>query len=117
MILVTVRQHNAPYLLPVLFKIGEVGDNKIDTEHIVIGEGKSAIYDEYIVTALVDVDVLAYLVYAAERHNPYGRLSAAFLFVLRKERRVLLLSRFLLVIVMMRLVVGKHRLFIISAVC
>ena len=116
-VLVAVRQHNAPYLLPVLFKIGEVGDNKIDTEHIVIGEGKSAIYDEYIVTALVDVDVLAYLVYAAERHNPYGCLSAALLFVLRKERGILLLSRFLLILVIMRLVVCKNRLFIISAVC
>ena len=116
-VLVTVRQHNTPYLLPVLFEIGEVGDNKIDTEHIVIGKSKSAIYDEYIVTALVNVDVFAYLVYAAERHNPYGCLSAALLFVLRKERGILLLSRFLFILVIMRLVVCKNRLFIISAVC
>ena len=116
-VLVAVRQDHAAHALLVFHEIAHVRDDHVDAVHVVVGEGKSAIYDEYIVTALVDVDVLAYLVYAAERHNPYGCLSAALLFVLRKERGILLLSRFLLILVIMRLVVCKNRLFIISAVC
>ena len=51
--------------------------DRVNTEHIVIGEGKSAIYDEYIVTALVNVDVFAYLVYACLLYTS-GRLSSFF---------------------------------------
>ena len=76
MILVAVSQHNASYLLFVLFKICEIGYNKVNAEHIVIGERKTAVDDEYIVTALIYIDILAYFVYAAERHNPDRRFSA-----------------------------------------
>ena len=111
MILVTVGEHYAPYLLLVFFEICEIGDNKVYTEHIIIGERKSAVNDEYIVAAFVNVNVLAYLVYAAERHNSYRCLSAFLLIVLGKIRRILHILM-LFVFIAVRLVIRKHGFFV-----
>ena len=79
MIFMTVSQHHTSYLFLVLFKISKIGYNKIYTEHIIIGECKSAVDNEYIVAAFVNVNILAYLIHTAERHNSY-RCFSAFLF-------------------------------------
>ena len=100
MILMTVGEYHAPNLFLVLFKVGEIGYNKVYAEHIIVGECKSAVNDENIVTALININVLAYLIHTAERHYPYRRFSAVFLVVLGKERGIFLLSCFLLVVVL-----------------
>ena len=73
MILVSVSDDNAPELIPVLFEIGEVGDNEVNARHFLIGERKAAVYDKHIVAAFVNVKVLSYLVKTAERDELNGR--------------------------------------------
>ncbi|GAB1428364.1 hypothetical protein MASR2M17_17940 [Aminivibrio sp.] len=46
MVLVAVGHDDADDLLPVLLEIGDVGDDEIDAEHLVVGKHEAAVNDE-----------------------------------------------------------------------
>ena len=79
MILVTVCYKNTANLFRILYKIGYIGYNEIDAEHILVGESHSRVDDYNIVPVLKHGDILSYLTKSAERHNT--ELSALFLCV------------------------------------
>ena len=65
-VLMTVGDNDASYLVDVLLNIGEIGDNKVNARHIAVWESKTAVNDEHIVSALENGHVLAYLVKSAQ---------------------------------------------------
>ena len=85
MILMSVGDDNTPDLIPVFLKIGEIGNNKIDTEHIRLGESKTAVYNYNIIFKFIYRDILADLVQAAEKSDLNG--FDVFLPVLFRVRR------------------------------
>ena len=68
-ILMTVGKNDSAEFILVLDDVGEIGDNEVYAEHIIVGECESAVHDEHIVAALIKVKVLAYLVETAERRD------------------------------------------------
>ena len=44
MVLVSVRDHKALHLLDVILQIGDIRNHHVNAQHIVIGEGKSAVH-------------------------------------------------------------------------
>ena len=52
--------------LSVLLKIGEIGNNKVNSEHICLGEGKTAVDYYDIVLKFINRNVLTDLVKSAE---------------------------------------------------
>ena len=78
MILMSVGKDNSPELLLVFDDIGEIGDHEVYAEHVIVRESKSAVHDEHIVAALIQVQILSDLVKSAEGDNFKRRgLSAA----------------------------------------
>ena len=67
MVLVSVREDYPAEAVAVLFEVGEIRNYQVYAGHILVRERKSAVHDEHIIAALVDVQVLAYLVQSAER--------------------------------------------------
>ena len=57
MILVPVRDENALHLVLVLQKIGNVGDHKINPQHIILRKGETAVNDDDRVLVLKSRDV------------------------------------------------------------
>ena len=66
MVLVAVGYNNTPDLFGVLFDIGEIGNNQVDTRHILIGKRKTAVDDEHIVAVFIERHILSDFVYTAE---------------------------------------------------
>ena len=58
-VLMAVGDEQALDLILILHHKGEVGDNHIDAEHIVIRENEAAVHDDHIAAALIDRHVLA----------------------------------------------------------
>src|SRR3990172_2013672 len=54
-------------------EIGDVGDDEIDAEHLLVGEHQAAVDDDDVVAVLEDEHVLADLAHPAERDDPEGR--------------------------------------------
>ena len=52
-----------------LLEIGDVGDDEVDAEHLLVGEHEAAIDDDDLVAVLEDVHVLADLAHPAERDD------------------------------------------------
>ena len=71
MVLVTVGYKQTAKLFLVIFEIAEIGNNKIDAEHIVLGEGDAAIDDYYIVLVFKSGTVHTYSVDTAEEYYLY----------------------------------------------
>ena len=65
-ILVSVGKNDAAQLILVLYDISEIRYYEVNTEHIVVGESETAVHDEHIVAAFVEIEVLADLVESAE---------------------------------------------------
>ena len=70
-ILVAVGYNYSAETVAVLLKIREIRNNQVNAGHVVVRERKSAVNDEHIVAAFVNVKVLANLVKSAERGEPY----------------------------------------------
>ena len=68
MVLVTVGEEYTSDFIGILFKIRNIGDHKVDTEHIFIGERKTAVNYYDIVAVLKNGEVLADLVKTAKHH-------------------------------------------------
>ena len=75
MILVAVGDNDTAEAVFVLLKIGEVRYYQINARHVLVRECKSAVNDEHIVAALVNVEVLADLVKSAECRELHGSIA------------------------------------------
>ena len=69
MILVSVRNHKALDLTPVLLQIADVRNHAVNAEHVLAREGNAAVNDNDRIVALKGRDVHADLLKAAERNN------------------------------------------------
>ena len=74
-VLMAVGDEQALDLILILHHKGEVGDDHIDAEHIVIREDEAAVHDDHIAAALIDRHVLAHFAEAAQRIDMDGRCS------------------------------------------
>ncbi len=61
MILMAVGEEHPPDFIPVANKVGEVRDNQVHPQKVVVREGETAVHHQNILPALVDGDVLANL--------------------------------------------------------
>ena len=68
-VLVAVREHDAANLVRVADKIGKIRHDKVDPQHIVVGEAESAVDDEDAVAVFEHREVLADFIEAAERDD------------------------------------------------
>ena len=69
MILVSVGQQDTADPIRILFQIRNIGDNQIYAKHIIVGERKTAVHDDHVVTVFQNGDIFADLVQAAQHHN------------------------------------------------
>ena len=74
MILVSVGNDDAAYLVSVLLQIGVVRDDQIHAQHIAVGESHAAVDDDDVVLTLEHGQILAYLVQTAEESHPHRGL-------------------------------------------
>ena len=68
-VLVGVGDEERPDLGAVLLEVGDVGDDEVDAEHLLVGEHEAAVDDDDVVAVLEDVHVLADLPHPAERDD------------------------------------------------
>ena len=82
-VFVTVGNNKALYLVNILLQISCIRNDKIDTEHVVLREGKAAVHNHNTVPELERGNVHADLFKPAERNNTHGRsgLSVHFFMV------------------------------------
>ena len=73
-VLVGVGDEERPDLVAVLLEIGDVGDDEVDAEHLLVGEHEAAVDDDDVVAVLEDVHVLADLPHPAERDDAERRV-------------------------------------------
>ena len=60
-----------------LLEVGDVGDDEVDPEHLLVGEHQPAVDDDDVVAVLEHVHVLADLADAAERDDSKGKIGSA----------------------------------------
>ena len=70
-----VGNEQALDLILILHHKGEIRDDHIDAEHIVIREDEAAVHDDHIAAALIDRHILAHFAEAAQRIDMDGRCS------------------------------------------
>ena len=68
-VLVAVGQENAPDLILVLDQVAHVGDDHVDAVHVVIGEAHAHIDHNDVAAVLIDGEILADLIQAAQRDD------------------------------------------------
>ena len=81
MILMSVGDDHAADLVAVLLKIGVIGNDQIDAEHIAVGERHTGVDDDDIVLTFKYSQVLADLIQTAEERHANGRLGRQCLFL------------------------------------
>src|SRR5579883_6949 len=59
MVLVTVSNEDAPYVLLFIAQIARIGNNKIDAEHLLIWKHHAGIDNDDVVTILYDHHILS----------------------------------------------------------
>ena len=69
-ILVGVRDEERPDLLAVLAQVGDVGDDQVDPEHLLVGEHEPAVDHDDVVAVLEHVHVLADFPHSTEGDDP-----------------------------------------------
>jgi hypothetical protein len=73
-ILVGVRDEERADVGAVLLEVGDVGDDEVDAEHLLVGEHQAAVDDDDVVAVLEHVHVLADLPHPAERDDAERRV-------------------------------------------
>ena len=68
-VLVGVGDQERPDVGPALLEVGDVGDDQVDPEHLLVGEHQAAIDHDDVIAVLEDVHVLADLADPAERDD------------------------------------------------
>lgn len=74
-ILMAVGEHQSLNFVPVALQIGEIWNDQIHPQHLVVGEGEAAVHQKHVAVALVQGDIFADLVKSAQRDNPHCRLA------------------------------------------
>ena len=74
-VLVGVGDQERPDVGLALAEVGDVGDDEVDAEHLLVGEHQAAVDDDDVVAVLDDVHVLADLPHPAERDDPERRVA------------------------------------------
>ena len=69
MVFVSMRQDDAPYFALVFNKIRKIGNDDIDTVHVVVGETKPTVNDEDVAAVLIDGEIFTDLVESAQRYD------------------------------------------------
>ena len=69
-VLVRVRDQERLDLVAPLLEVGDVADDQVDAEHLLVREGQAAVDDDDVVAVLEDGHVPADLADAAEGHDP-----------------------------------------------
>ena len=82
MILMSVSYYNAFYSIGIGGNIGEIRNNKVNSEHIFIGKSKTAVNDKHIAVIFKNGHIFADFVDAAEERD-FDRLCRFGLFFLR----------------------------------
>ena len=67
-----VREDDAAHLLLVLLQIGDVGDDEIDAQHLLVREHEARVDDDDVVALFEREHVLADLADTTERDDPQG---------------------------------------------
>ena len=69
MVLVSVGDKNAAYLVCVFNEIADVRNDKVDTRHILVGKSHTAIDNDHIIPVLKNGHILSDLLNTAKTHN------------------------------------------------
>ena len=69
MVLVTVGDENTADFVYVVYKVGKIGDNQVNAQHIVIGEADTAVDNYNVLAAFDNRDVLSDFVKTAQGEN------------------------------------------------
>ena len=69
MVLVAVGDEDAPDLVLVLDEVAHVGDDHVDTVHVVVGKAHAAVHHNDVAAVLIDGEVLADLIQSAQCDN------------------------------------------------
>ena len=67
-VLMGMGDQERPDVRPALLEVGDVGDDEVDPEHLLVGEHEAAVDDDDVVAVLEHVHVLADLAHAAQRN-------------------------------------------------
>ena len=70
MVLVSVCDEYAAYLVRVVYQVGYIRYDEVDTWHIIVGESHATVDDDDVVTVLEHGHILTYLLQTAETHDP-----------------------------------------------
>ena len=81
-VLVGVGDEERLDLGAVLLEVGDVGDDEVDAEHLLVGEHQPAVDDDDVVAVLEHVHVLADLPHPAERDDAERLVGARSLVVM-----------------------------------
>ena len=68
-VLMRVREEDAAHLRLVVLQVGDVGDDEVDAEHLLVGEHQAGVDDDHVVALLDGHHVLADLANTAERDH------------------------------------------------
>ena len=68
-IFMSVRDHKALHLLLILYQVADVRNNLIDTWHIIVREGHTAVHDNNRIVILDRGDIHADLIQSSQRNN------------------------------------------------
>ena len=74
-VLMAVGEKYPPYLFPVALQIGEIGDDQVHPQHLVVREGQAAVHYNNVVGAFVQVDVFSDFPQTTQGDNPDRGLS------------------------------------------
>ena len=69
MILMAVGDHKSFDLGNVLFQVGDIRNDKVDSKHVIFREGKSAVHYYYTIFILESCNIHSNLFQTAKRNN------------------------------------------------
>ena len=69
MVLVSMGDKNAPDLALIFNKVADIGNDHVDTVHVIVREAHAAVHDYDVPAVLVRREVLADLIETAQRNN------------------------------------------------
>ena len=78
MILVAVSDEDTTNLVSVFHKVGYVGNNQVDTQHLIIGEAEAGIDYDNVIAIFNGRHILADLLQTAEGDNAKLRIPISF---------------------------------------
>ncbi len=69
-VFVAVGEDDGPQLLPPLHHIGDIGNDDVNPQHVVLGEHETGVDEQHLFAVLDSHHVLADLAYTTQRNDP-----------------------------------------------